>query len=74
MHLTQTPAHHHSVFTGQMLFLLPNQKRQSTEDRKTRQDNIYTYNSTASYTPGKALQTTLCCSQLAVAMHFVFTS
>ena len=27
------PASHHSVFTGQMLFLLPNQQRQSTEGR-----------------------------------------
>jgi len=26
-----TPAPHHSVFTGQMPFLLPNQHRQSTE-------------------------------------------
>jgi len=25
------PAPHHSVFTGRMLFLLPNQQRQSTE-------------------------------------------
>jgi len=33
LHLTQTtmPAPHHSVFTGQMPFLLPNQQCQSTE-------------------------------------------
>jgi len=29
---TTTPAPHHSVFTGRMPFLLPNQQRQSTED------------------------------------------
>ena len=28
-----TPATHHSVFTGRMPFLLPNQQRQSTEGR-----------------------------------------
>ena len=30
---TTTPAPHHSFFTGQMPFLLPNQQRQSTEGR-----------------------------------------
>jgi len=29
-HIT-TPTHHHSIFTGRMLFLTPNQQRQSTE-------------------------------------------
>jgi len=28
------PARHHSVFTGQMPFLPPNQQRQSTEGKK----------------------------------------
>jgi len=31
-----TPAPHHSVFTGQMLFLLPNQQHQSTEGMPVR--------------------------------------
>jgi len=31
---TTTPALHHSVFTGRMPFLLPNQQRQSTEGKK----------------------------------------
>jgi len=26
-----TPTHHHSIFTGQMLFLMPNQHCESTE-------------------------------------------
>ena len=30
---TTTPAPHHSVFTGQMTFLSPNQQRQNTEGR-----------------------------------------
>ena len=30
---TYTPAHHHSVFTGRMPFLPPNQQRQSTEGK-----------------------------------------
>jgi len=30
-----TPAPHHSVFTGRMIFLLPNQQRQSTEGRSS---------------------------------------
>ena len=30
-----TPVPHHSVFTGRMPFLLPNQQRQSTEGKKT---------------------------------------
>jgi len=30
-HASTTPAHHHSVFTGRMPFLPPNQQRQSTE-------------------------------------------
>ena len=29
-----TPAPHHSVFTGRMLFLLPNQQSESTEGTK----------------------------------------
>ena len=29
-----TPASHHSVFTGRMPFLLPNQQRQSTEGKR----------------------------------------
>jgi len=29
-----TPAPHHSIFTGRMLFLTPNQQRQSTEGNK----------------------------------------
>jgi len=32
-HIT-TPTPHHSIFTGQMLFLMPNQQRQSTEGIK----------------------------------------
>jgi len=32
---TTTPAPHHSVFTGRMPFLLPNQQRQSTEGTST---------------------------------------
>ena len=31
-----TPTPHHSIFTGQMLFLMPNQQRQSTEDNSSR--------------------------------------
>jgi len=30
---TTTPARHHSVFTGRMPFLPPNQQRQSTEGK-----------------------------------------
>jgi len=33
------PAPHHSVFTGQMPFLLPNQQRQSTEGSVTDAEN-----------------------------------
>jgi len=29
-----TPTPHHSIFTGQMLFLMPNQQCQSTEGKK----------------------------------------
>jgi len=32
---TTTPVPHHSVFTGRMSFLPPNQQRQSTEHSKT---------------------------------------
>jgi len=32
---TTTPAPHHSVFTGRMPFLPPNQQRQSTEGKFT---------------------------------------
>ena len=32
---TSTPPPHHSVFTGRMPFLSPNQQRQSTEGKKT---------------------------------------
>ena len=31
---TTTPTPHHSIFTGRMLFLTPNQQRQSTEGNK----------------------------------------
>jgi len=29
-----TPAPHHSIFTGRMLFLMPNQQHQSTEGKQ----------------------------------------
>jgi len=34
LHQTTTPVPHHSVFTGQMPFLPPNQQRQSTEGNR----------------------------------------
>ena len=35
-----TPAPHHSVFTGRMPFLPPNQQRQSTEGKQSQNNNI----------------------------------
>jgi len=32
--LITTPTPHHSIFTGRMLFLAPNQQRQNTEGKK----------------------------------------
>jgi len=40
LHTITTPAPHHSIFTGQMLFLMSNQKCQSTEDKEAAQQNI----------------------------------
>jgi len=34
-----SPAPHHSVFTGWMPFLPPNQQRQSTEGKRLKKDN-----------------------------------
>jgi len=34
-----TPTPHHSVFTGRMLFLMPNQQCQSTEGNKSKETN-----------------------------------
>jgi len=31
LHLATTPTPHHSIFTGQMLFLMPKLQRQSTK-------------------------------------------
>jgi len=39
-----TPAPHHSVFTGRMPFLPPNQQRQSTEGMYRKPENIYNDN------------------------------
>ena len=39
-----TPAPHHSVFTGRMPFLPPNQQRQSTEAKTTTQTHTHTFN------------------------------
>ena len=36
-----TPAPHHSVFTGRMLFLPPNQQRQSTEGKAQNENDHY---------------------------------
>jgi len=38
-----TPAPHHSVFTGRMLFLPPNQQRQSTEGQIHHDNNSNIY-------------------------------
>jgi len=39
------PASHHLVFTGQMLFLLPNQQRQRTEGRSNKKTlHTHTHN------------------------------
>jgi len=35
-----TPAPHHSVFTGRMPFLLPNQQCQNTESRELKADQF----------------------------------
>jgi len=35
MYVMAKPAPHHSIFTGQMLFLTPNQQCQSTEGKLT---------------------------------------
>ena len=59
-----TPAPHHSVFTGRMPFLLPNQQRQSTEGTCA----VVTAGSSRSYKkwcsvqpePGSATQAVLC--------------
>ena len=37
---TTTPAPHHSVFTGRMPFLPPNQQRQSTEGKTLKDPNL----------------------------------
>jgi len=34
LHLATTPTPHHSIFTGQMLFVMPNQQCQSTEEQE----------------------------------------
>ena len=39
---TTMPAPHHSVFTGRMPFLPPNQQRQSFEGKNTQRSKIYT--------------------------------
>ena len=41
-----TPTPHHSIFTGRLLFLTPNQQRQSTEG--TRSNNAMLINATLS--------------------------
>ena len=38
-----TPAPHHSIFTGQMLFLMPNQQCQSSKDSSLRPE-CYIFN------------------------------
>ena len=35
-----TPTPHHSIFTGRVLFLTPNQQCQSTEDKLIREDTV----------------------------------
>jgi len=48
-----TPAPHHSVFTGRMLYLLPNQQHQSTEGNKLNHHQLY-FNGPFSGEPGSA--------------------
>jgi len=47
-----TTTSHHSIFTGQMLFLMPNQQCQSTEGTSTKSNHKHTHSRLMALFPG----------------------
>jgi len=50
-----TPTPHHSIFTGRMLFLTPNQQRQSTDSVQNYSDIKLTEHAPTGPNPGSAV-------------------
>jgi len=71
---TTTPTLHHSIFTGWMLFLMPNQQCQSTEGTlPVNQNKIYLRNmSSVLGVVAMSKQSTTSCSSLSLAGQCIF--